>query len=53
MHKKELQAIEVESKKKKTIEKEELIEELMFSNRDVGSIIQTLLKLKLKNTIDI
>lgn len=41
MRKKELENLEELSKKKKTIEKEKLIDELMFSSENAQSILQT------------
>lgn len=41
MRKKELQMIEEQSKKRKTADKEALIDELMFSSGDAASIVQT------------
>lgn len=44
MRKKELESIDEQSKKKKTLEKEKLIDELMFSSENAASILQTYTK---------
>ena len=44
LRKQELQSLEVDAKKKKTIEKEALIDELMFSQENAASILKTFAK---------